>query len=104
MSSARDTYAELFKLASQSREVREAVKLAAPWWLTLPAAAGAGTGAYYLGKGVGAGEKQKQMEADQIHPGLLFGGGALAGYLGPKILRGLGSGIAAPSAGEFTSI
>jgi len=103
MTTARDTYVELFKLASQSCEVRDAVKLAAPWWVTAPAAAGVGLGSYYYGKGVGADEKRKQMEADRIHPALLFGSGALAGYLGPKLLSNLGN-VSAPNTGEFTSI
>jgi len=105
MSDARAIYAELFKLASASREVG-LVKEAIPTWLKggLLGAGGLG-GAYYVGRGMGAADARKKSESEQFSPALAFGGGLAAGLAGPHLLRQLGGSFGlTPGTEEFTSI
>lgn len=85
MADARQAYAELFKLATDSSEAQR-VKEAALWpWL-------AGGGALAAGVGIPlayrAGQRSKEEEASRNQL-LTFGGGALAGALAPTLLKKL---------------
>jgi hypothetical protein len=101
MSDARETYAELFKLANG--HVKQAVdwKKLLPWLVGGGALAAGVPVAYAAGRGAGEEEAQK-------HKALTFGAGALSGLVAPHILKqlrsatGLGIGPGMGYEPEFT--
>lgn len=101
MNEAKALYAELFKLASERKEVSQAVELlkqgslskAAPWIL------GAG-GLAALPIAYGAGKSKAEEEASKKTP-IAFASGAAAGAALPQLLKLIGG---SGSEKRFTSI
>lgn len=109
MTQAVETYIELYKRASQMREVREAAKLAALSPLhkmLLAGAGGVGLGGL-VGSLAGSAAARRAAEEERLRTrNLSFGGGVAAGLLAPSVLKALGkaTGVGLSPAGEFTSI
>jgi hypothetical protein len=104
MSDAAQIYSALFKAASETEVVRDAVKLAG-WKAPLLAAGLAGAGGYglgYLGEQAALEEAEKKRQSTR---NLSFGAGLASGLIAPQLLKGLGGGVfGATPGGEFMSI
>jgi hypothetical protein len=92
MSDARQTYAELFKLAQQSPEVEGIVKSSSSWGKALPWLAGGGALAAGVPLAYGAGRRKAEEVASKERP-LVFGAGALTGATALPLLKKLKSSI-----------
>ena len=96
MTDARNTYAELFKLASASAEVQEAGKIAQAagllrnpkfWGALGLTAAGAGIPAYLAGRS----SREEDIEAARASGrNVGIGAGLASGMVAPTVLRSLG--------------
>lgn len=106
MPDAQKIYAELFKLASASKEVQMAKEaIAIPTWGKVLGGAGLLGGTYGLGHILGKRSGREEAEAEGINPALAFGTGLATGLAGPKLMKGVGRALGAtPGAEEFMSL